>query len=137
MFFFYDIFFFLSLFSLLPLNPIEVYFGVDMAYSVLYNEYIVNQGKNLTIPCGEEANNKSAMWIREGKKSLDFQGIQVSNAFSYLFHIFHFNPLLNIHVIAFWVKPSIKYIKTKRTAHTKYTTKTVLFCINIDFAFGS
>lgn len=70
------------------LKPIEVYFGVDMAYSVLYNEYIVNQGKNLTIPCGEEPNNKSAMWIREGKKSLDFQGIQVSNAFLYLFRYF-------------------------------------------------
>ena len=58
---------------------ITVYFGFDAAIAYIKNDYVIDQMKNLTIPCGEKPLEQSpAMWVREGKKEHHLQEIQVS-----------------------------------------------------------
>ena len=75
---------------------LTVYFGFDVAIAYIKNDYVIDQMKNLTIPCGEKPLEHSpAMWVREGKKEHHLQEIQVSYSITILWNNFYhkFQPL--------------------------------------------
>lgn len=55
-----------------------------MAHGFIFNEYVIDQGKNLTVPCGDRTQKESqlnmpAQWVREDKREQNSQEIQVSD----------------------------------------------------------
>lgn len=42
----------------------KVFSNLDIVFSSLHRDYVINEGKNLTIPCGES--NYPSVWSRYG-----------------------------------------------------------------------
>lgn len=44
--------------------PLQVFSSLDTVLSLLQRDYVINAGKNLTIPCGDI--NSQTVWTRDG-----------------------------------------------------------------------
>lgn len=45
-------------------NIFPVFSNLDVVFSLLYRDFIVNEGKNLTMPCGDE---NPSIWRRDDR----------------------------------------------------------------------
>lgn len=60
--------------------------NLDIVFSLLHRDFAINEGKNITIPCGD--NENPSVWSRDGKTITNDYNVIIVSMANYLHHVF-------------------------------------------------